>query len=64
MGAEPHGFYWMEDEVNGRLREKMEHAFADVLAMATSEKCSLRVAAYMVAIRRVLRVHELRGMYA
>src|SRR5262249_46748485 len=39
------GFYWMEDEVNGRLREKMEHAFADVLAMAMREKCSLRVAA-------------------
>jgi glutamate dehydrogenase (NAD(P)+) len=58
------GFYWMEDEVNGRLREKMEHAFADVLATAVQEKCSLRIAAYMVAIRRVLRVHELRGMYA
>jgi glutamate dehydrogenase (NAD(P)+) len=58
------GFYWMEDEVNGRLREKMEHAFADVLEVAVREKTSLRIAAYMVAIRRVLRVHELRGMYA
>ena len=58
------GFYWMEDEVNGRLREKMEHAFSDVLATAVREKCSLRIAAYMVAIQRVLRVHELRGMYA
>jgi len=27
-------------------------------------KLSLRIAAYMVAIQRVLRVHELRGMYA
>jgi glutamate dehydrogenase (NAD(P)+) len=58
------GFYWLEDEVNGRLREKMEHAFADVLATAVREKCSLRMAAYMVAIQRVLKVHELRGMYA
>jgi glutamate dehydrogenase (NAD(P)+) len=58
------GFYWMEDEVNGRLREKMEHAFADVLQTALREKCSLRVAGYMVAIQRVLKVHELRGMYA
>ncbi len=58
------GFYWMEDEVNGRLREKMEHAFADVLATAVREKCSLRIAGYMVAIQRVLRVHQLRGMYA
>ena len=58
------GFYWLEDEVNGRLREKMEHAFADVLATAVREQCSLRMAAYMVAIQRVLRVHELRGMSA
>lgn len=58
------GFYWMEDEVNGRLREKMEHAFADVLATAVREGCSLRIAGYMVAIQRVLKVHQLRGMYA
>ena len=58
------GFYWMEDEVNVRLREKMEHAFSDVLATVVREKCSLRIAAYMVAIQRVLKVHELRGMYA
>jgi len=35
-----------------------------VLQVAVQEKCSMRVAAYMVAIRRVLKVHELRGMYA
>lgn len=58
------GFYWPEHEVNSRLREKMEQAFGDVVQTAVHEKCSLRVAAYMVAIRRVLRVHELRGMYA
>jgi glutamate dehydrogenase/leucine dehydrogenase len=50
--------------VNSRLHEKMEQAFADVVQTAVREKCALRVAAYMVAIRRVLKVHELRGMYA
>ncbi|MCC6349923.1 MAG: Glu/Leu/Phe/Val dehydrogenase [Candidatus Eisenbacteria bacterium] len=58
------GFYWPEREVNARLREKMEQAFGDVVEVAVREKCSLRVAAYMVAIRRVQRVHELRGMYS
>jgi len=58
------GFYWPETEVNSRLREKMEKAFSDVLKRALAEKCSLRVAAYIVAIERVLKVHELRGMYA
>jgi glutamate dehydrogenase/leucine dehydrogenase len=62
------GFYWQEAEVNTRLREKMVKAFGDVIAFKEREdrdgKISLRIAAYMVAIRRVLRVHELRGMYA
>ena len=60
------GFYWQEAEVNARLREKMVKAFGDVLKMKTGKdsKVSLRNAAYMVAIQRVLRVHELRGMYS
>jgi glutamate dehydrogenase (NAD(P)+) len=65
------GFYWPETEVNSRLREKMVKAFGDVIAMkektdaaSPGAKVSLRIAAYMVAIQRVLRVHELRGMYA
>jgi glutamate dehydrogenase (NAD(P)+) len=66
------GFYWQEAEVNSRLREKMVKAFGDVIAMKLKTdagvkegaKVSMRIAAYMVAIQRVLRVHELRGMYA
>jgi glutamate dehydrogenase/leucine dehydrogenase len=62
------GFYWQEDEVNTRLREKMVKAFGDVITLKERTdkdgKVSLRIAAYMVAIQRVLRVHELRGMYA
>ena len=65
------GFYWPEAEVNARLHEKMVKAFGDVIAMKARTDAgwkdgsvSLRIAAYMVAIQRVLRVHELRGMYA
>jgi len=65
------GFYWPESEVNSRLREKMVKAFGDVITMkertdaaSPGAKVSLRIAGYMVAIQRVLRVHELRGMYA
>ncbi len=58
------GFYWPESEVNERLHQKMTKAVSDVWDMAQKEKVSLRVAAYMVAIQRVLRVHQLRGMYA
>jgi glutamate dehydrogenase (NAD(P)+) len=58
------GFYWPETEVNSRLRQYMEKAFLDVLQTGVKEKASLRMAAYMVAIKRVLKVHQLRGMYA
>ena len=58
------GFYWPEAEVNARLRQYMEKAFADVLKTSLNETASLRIAAYMVAIKRVLKVHQLRGMYA
>jgi glutamate dehydrogenase (NAD(P)+) len=64
------GYYWQEAEVNARLREKMVKAFGDVITLKertdkdSKDKVSLRIAAYMVAIQRVLRVHELRGMYA
>jgi glutamate dehydrogenase/leucine dehydrogenase len=42
----------------------MVQAFADVVKVAVKEKVSMRVAAYMVAIQRVWKVYELRGMYA
>ena len=58
------GFYWPESEVNSRLRQYMEKAFADVLKTSLEAKASMRMGAYMVAIKRVHKVHELRGMYA
>ena len=58
------GFYWPESEVNSRLRQYMEKAFADVLKTSLEARSSMRMGAYMVAIKRVHKVHELRGMYA
>ena len=58
------GFYWPEHEVNQRLEEIMVPAFQDVLAKSLEHKVSLRVAAFMVAIERVVKVIMLRGLYA
>jgi glutamate dehydrogenase (NAD(P)+) len=58
------GLYWPEDEVNGRLEHTMVHAFRDVLAKSVEHGVSMRVAAFMVAIERVVRVIRLRGLYA
>ncbi len=58
------GLYWPEKEVNDRLEQYMVNAFAGVLRTAVEQKVSLRVAAFMVAIERVVKVIQLRGVYA
>jgi glutamate dehydrogenase (NAD(P)+) len=58
------GFYWPEAEVNQRLEQTMVQAFRDVLAKSLEHKVNMRVAAFMVAIERVVKVITLRGVYA
>jgi glutamate dehydrogenase (NAD(P)+) len=58
------GFYWPEAEVNQRLEHTMVHAFRDVLAKSLEHHVDMRVAAFMVAIERVVKVIMLRGVYA
>ncbi len=58
------GLYWPEAEVNLRLEQTMVPAFKDVLAKSVEHKVDMRVAAFMVAIERVVRVIMLRGVYA
>ncbi|TMQ69151.1 MAG: Glu/Leu/Phe/Val dehydrogenase [Candidatus Eisenbacteria bacterium] len=58
------GFYWPEEEVNQRLEQAMVPAFRDVLAKSLEHKVNMRVAAFMVAIERVVKVITLRGVYA
>jgi len=58
------GFYWPEAEVNARLEQYMVQAFKDVLAKALEHGVNMRVAAFMVAIGRVVKVITLRGVYA
>ena len=58
------GFYWPEDEVNARLEHTMVQAFRGVLAKSLEHRVNMRVAAFMVAIERVVKVIMLRGVYA
>jgi glutamate dehydrogenase/leucine dehydrogenase len=58
------GFYWPEAEVKRRLEQYMVSATKDVIGKATEHGVSLRVAAFMVAIERVVKVIMLRGLYA
>ncbi len=58
------GYFWDEDTVNQRLERIMVESFNEVAGMAARNGVSMRIAAYMVAIDRVAKVHRLRGMYA
>ena len=58
------GLFWREDEVNTRLEQIMVDAFKDVASRSDEHKVSFRVAAFMLAIKRVVDAIMLRGVYA
>ena len=55
-------FQWTEEEVNNKLENKMVAAFNEVSSMMKSKKTSMRMAAFAVAIDRVAKSFELRGV--
>ena len=55
-------FQWTEEEVNEKLENKMVAAFNEVSSMMKSKKTSMRMAAFAVAIDRVAKSFELRGV--
>jgi len=54
-------FYWTKEEVLQKLDTKMTQAFHAVLDMSLKQNVSMRDAAYMVAISRVVKAMQLRG---
>jgi glutamate dehydrogenase (NAD(P)+) len=52
---------WDEHEVNNKLGAKMRGAYREVEERADTQRLSLRVAAYELAIERVLEATRLRG---
>jgi glutamate dehydrogenase/leucine dehydrogenase len=56
-------FTWEEDEVNHKLAQIMEKAFAEVWRISREKKVPLRMAAYMVALDRVVKARKLRGIF-
>ena len=58
------GYYWTEQRVNDDLQRIMETAFDEVYTTMQRRRVSMRIAAFMVAIRRVTEASEMRGLYA
>lgn len=56
-------YFWSEDQVNSRLRELMDRAYAEVSALSAYRGVSLRTAAQMIGVGRVAEAHRTRGLY-
>jgi glutamate dehydrogenase (NAD(P)+) len=52
---------WSEDRVNGRLAEIMEAATVQVLSRAEAQGVTLREAAYLIGVERVVEAEKARG---
>jgi glutamate dehydrogenase/leucine dehydrogenase len=46
-------YYWPEDEVRAKLKQTITKAFNDVLSMSKQHNANMRVAAYILAVKRV-----------
>lgn len=55
------GYYWTEQEVEERLEELMVRSFEMVYKTSQARKIDMRLAAYMVGIKRLAEAVELRG---
>ncbi|HHW43782.1 glutamate dehydrogenase [Desulfofundulus thermobenzoicus] len=56
------GYYWTGEEVNRRLEEIMVRGFHEVVAMRRlGRDVDMRLAAYMVAVKKVAEAMEVRG---
>lgn len=58
-----HFYSWSLDEIRTKLHRMMTEAFASVHGIAKSQKVDMRTAAYVLAMKRVARAMELRGLY-
>jgi len=56
-------YFWEEDEVNERLHKVITRAYADVAATAAQHGISLREAAMVLGVGRVVEATKLRGIY-
>jgi glutamate dehydrogenase/leucine dehydrogenase len=58
-----YGYFWKEDQVNSNLKEIMENSFENVLNISRKFKVNMRIAAYILAIKRVHEAIQYRGIY-
>jgi glutamate dehydrogenase len=55
------GYYWTDEEVDEKLKKIMVDSFENIYRVANSHKVDMRLAAYMVGIRKLAEASSFRG---
>lgn len=55
------GYYWTEEEVETRLRDVLVRSFENVYNTHTTRGVNMRLAAYMVGVRKMAEASQFRG---
>ncbi|MHC0038403.1 Glu/Leu/Phe/Val family dehydrogenase [Pseudoneobacillus sp. C159] len=55
------GYYWSEEEVNEKLRKVLVKSFNNVYETAQTRNVNMRLAAYMVGVRKMSEASRFRG---
>ncbi len=55
------GYYWTEEEVEGKLETVMVGSFENIFRLAKTRKVDMRLAAYMIGVRKMAEASRFRG---
>ncbi|MBE1556390.1 Glu/Leu/Phe/Val family dehydrogenase [Sporosarcina limicola] len=55
------GYYWTEEEVREKMTKKMVDAFENVYTVASTRNIDMRLAAYMIGVRKTAEASRFRG---
>jgi glutamate dehydrogenase/leucine dehydrogenase len=58
-----HSYFWTLERINQELKNILVNAFENVYNLSKEKYVSLRVASYMIAISRLAKAIELRGIF-
>ena len=58
-----HSYFWKLDRINQELKYILDSAFEEVYKISKERKVTLRIASYMIAISRIAKAIELRGIF-
>lgn len=58
-----HSYFWELDRINEELKQIITEAFEDTYRISQERKISLRIAAQIIAVRRLAKAIKLRGIF-